>query len=422
MMGNTILIRSAQVAGIGWMVAITLFMLYPAPSTNAVYSLLLFTIVLATLWVVVVLTQKAREQIICPGLHGQRLLHFVEECQQLATVIEIVELLRDEMKDILAEQDICIAIYNKQQQHFQHPPPSFERSLLVSLQRGEWRYAEDCWTMSVGEGLQEHYYLYCARADIKRPDAAAEQYFSLLAYHVQLLLHNRLLVHSHVDEWIHTHATSIHSPPPVAQMLFSISEAERKKLSHDIHDYLIQELIHMNRVIEHHRHENQDMQQLHEQMQRNIGYLRDRCFDLSPPFLQQLSLQESLRLLVDQYRSRNRCEIELICRVQREEKFSEVFNINVYRIAQELLNNAAKHAQAEYIVLSLVQKEDGMLLVYEDNGIGIDWDRVNQQQNHFGLTGIKERIKSMNGTHVIASTINEGLLFKCEFPRDSYTS
>jgi len=422
-MVNSYRIRSVQIVGVLWIAAIVMLVVFPIQHTNKVTSLIGFTIIVVVSGVAAWSIRKVQTKSSCLAMYGQRLLQFAEKCQQAATATEIVSLLRDEMKELLPKTNVSILIYDKQQNDFQKLPPLLDRKWLESVSPGQWKRTKDHWIMSVGEGLQEQYYLYGEGSAVARPSDAAEQYFTLLACHVQLLLHNRLLVHSDVDKLIHTHtAASIHSSPLVSQMLFSIAEAERKKLSHDIHDYLIQELIHMNRIIEQHRQVHPDMRQLHCQMQNNIGYLRERCFDLSPPFLQQLSVAESLNMLIDQHRSQNRCDIEFICRVNTDATFSEVFNINIYRIAQELLNNAAKHAQAESIVVSLLQKEDKMVLVYEDNGIGINWEEVNEKKNHFGLTGIKERIKSMNGTHVIVSNINEGLLFKCEFPRDSYTS
>ncbi|WP_046212736.1 sensor histidine kinase [Paenibacillus wulumuqiensis] len=421
-MENSHLIRSIKYVGILWVAIVPIFIFSHMQYAYSAYSHVFFTVMLVGIFIAFVLIWKEKKSTSCPELSGQRLLQFAGKCQHAATAVEIINLLKDEMKEIMSEQDIFISVYDKQQNNFNGLPLFFERKSLESLTPGQWKYADDYWIISVGEGLQEHYYLYSVGKKVALPDVATEKYFTLLACHVQLLLHNQLLVHSNVDKLIHTHASSIHSSPLVAQMLFSIAEAERKKLSHDIHDYLIQEMIHMNRIIEHHRNVHPDIQQLHNQMQHNIGYLRDCCFDLSPPFLQQLRLVESLNLLVDQHRNQNRCEIELICRINIEDSFSEVFNINIYRIAQELLNNAAKHAQAQYIILSLLQKEDRIILVYEDNGVGIDWDKVNKQKTHFGLTGIKERIKSMNGTYAIVSNINEGLLFKCEFLSESYTS
>ncbi|WP_241688020.1 hypothetical protein [Bacillus velezensis] len=79
-----------------------------------------------------------------------------------------------------------------------------------------------------------------------------------------------------------------------------------------------------------------------------------------------------------------------------------------------MLTNAVKHSKASYIVLTMIQKKTSLMFVYEDNGIGIDWNKVNSKTNSFGLTGIKERINCMSGIHNISSGVNEGLLLRFE--------
>ncbi|GHO44306.1 GAF domain-containing sensor histidine kinase [Ktedonospora formicarum] len=80
----------------------------------------------------------------------------------------------------------------------------------------------------------------------------------------------------------------------------------------------------------------------------------------------------------------------------------------LYRIAQEALNNAYQHAQAKRVEITLEANEHQVRLAIKDNGRGFDLDTIAAQEGHFGLTGIGERVKLLNGTLCIESEPEQG--------------
>ena len=88
----------------------------------------------------------------------------------------------------------------------------------------------------------------------------------------------------------------------------------------------------------------------------------------------------------------------------------------MYRIAQEALSNAYKHAQAKHISLTLVVEQGDLSLYVQDDGRGFLLDEVAQATNsvtgskveHFGLTGMSERVKLLGGTLCISSEPGAG--------------
>jgi two-component system sensor histidine kinase UhpB len=99
--------------------------------------------------------------------------------------------------------------------------------------------------------------------------------------------------------------------------------------------------------------------------------------------------------------------------------FGENLNINFYRIIQESLNNALKHAKAKVIRVSLKQDKKGSLnLVIQDDGLGMDIDQVDQTQ-HFGLLGIRERIQAFHGQFNIESSPEKGTKIIIQIPKES---
>lgn len=88
----------------------------------------------------------------------------------------------------------------------------------------------------------------------------------------------------------------------------------------------------------------------------NIQYIREKCFDLRPPFLMEMGLLRSIQVLIDKHKSNYQLDIEFFVDVKDDSIFTEDITINFYRIVQELLTNAVKHSKASYIVLTMIQK------------------------------------------------------------------
>ncbi|MCA9954176.1 MAG: GAF domain-containing sensor histidine kinase [Ardenticatenaceae bacterium] len=88
--------------------------------------------------------------------------------------------------------------------------------------------------------------------------------------------------------------------------------------------------------------------------------------------------------------------------------------IGLYRLAQEAINNACQHAQASQIVVKLVATPHVVTLTVEDNGCGFELADV--ADGRFGLVGLNERVKLLNGRFHIESTPGKGTKLQAELP------
>ncbi len=86
----------------------------------------------------------------------------------------------------------------------------------------------------------------------------------------------------------------------------------------------------------------------------------------------------------------------------------------LYRIAQEAINNACQHARAGQITVKLVATPQLVTLTVEDDGRGFDLDDVSSSR--FGLVGLNERVKLLNGRFHIESTPGQGTRVEAELP------
>ena len=84
----------------------------------------------------------------------------------------------------------------------------------------------------------------------------------------------------------------------------------------------------------------------------------------------------------------------------------EIYSIASYRIVQELVNNAVKHAQLNWLKVHLIVTDQHMHITVEDNGVGFD---PIQKKLGFGLSGVDERARSLGGVVDINTAIGKGV-------------
>ncbi len=84
----------------------------------------------------------------------------------------------------------------------------------------------------------------------------------------------------------------------------------------------------------------------------------------------------------------------------------EIYSIASYRIVQELVNNAVKHAQLNWLKVHLTVTDQHMHITVEDNGVGFD---PIQKKLGFGLSGVDERARSLGGFVDINTAIGKGV-------------
>jgi signal transduction histidine kinase len=93
------------------------------------------------------------------------------------------------------------------------------------------------------------------------------------------------------------------------------------------------------------------------------------------------------------------------------EKLSTAF----FRIFQEALTNITRHAQASNVKVSFKQKSGKVELKIRDNGKGISEEKIRNSQS-YGLVGIRERVRSLNGEFKIMGIPNQGTTITVKIP------
>lgn len=135
---------------------------------------------------------------------------------------------------------------------------------------------------------------------------------------------------------------------------------------------------------------------------------------LRPAALDAHGLVEALQQLIQDWGKQNP---QIDCRINLDHacnRLPEPVSIVIYRIVQEALTNISKHACAQLVDISLVEKSRGLMLRIKDDGIGIRPSSATP--NSFGLTGMRERIESLHGNFALASRPGAGVTITATIP------
>jgi len=198
-------------------------------------------------------------------------------------------------------------------------------------------------------------------------------------------------------------------------------EVERGRLSRELHDGVLQDLCAVTR----------DLKALEAQSDVNgklsadlatrsseaVSALRAICHDLRPPLLQH-DLASALKALVEELDARSSAPVYIEVLTESLQLPDDVA-LAVFRITQEALNNAIRHADASEIAVRLTQYPDRLRLTVTDDGRGIRGGAEPARfvaQGHYGLAGMRERAAMIGGKLDVQTAVDYGTVVILELP------
>jgi signal transduction histidine kinase len=201
-------------------------------------------------------------------------------------------------------------------------------------------------------------------------------------------------------------------------------EAERLRLSRDLHDELGQLLtairLELGWLQKLPAHAEQDGATIYrnsvELVEKAAEELRRICKGLRPPLLDDLGLVPAVRQLVEEFRERTGLEIALAL-PQNEQRAGVPTEaaLCTYRILQESLTNISRHAAARSVDVALSRSPGELGLSVYDDGTGFELSRLDQTEGS-GLAGMRERALLVGGTLTIRSARSQGTRIVLRIP------
>lgn len=201
---------------------------------------------------------------------------------------------------------------------------------------------------------------------------------------------------------------------------------ERKRIAKEMHDGLAQRLFTAALGLEFCRKRLADdpegvaarLNELQVTVQEGLGELRQYIFDLRPPALDRLGLAGAIRHHMEELLGPEGIRQEL--RVEGSARvLSPTAETCVYRVAQELVANAARHSGAPAVRVVLRVDGDHVALEVRDRGAGFDVEAVldnAEDQGSLGLKGIAERVEAVGGTLDVSSVVGRGTTVRVVVP------
>jgi signal transduction histidine kinase len=198
---------------------------------------------------------------------------------------------------------------------------------------------------------------------------------------------------------------------------------ERNRLARELHDSVSQKLFGLvlgaesaGTLIDRDPKAAADqVARLGELAQESLGELRGLIFELRPASLDDEGLAATLRKQVDVLERVHGHAIEL--RIASSANCAPEAEGEVLRVAQEALNNALRHAEAERIELRMEARDGRLIVTVADDGIGFDPDDRGLRARRLGLTSMEERARGLGGTLNVVSRPGEGTTVTLEVPR-----
>jgi len=208
----------------------------------------------------------------------------------------------------------------------------------------------------------------------------------------------------------------------LASHLENIREDERTNIAREIHDELGQQLtgvkmdiswIKRNLGIRDEKVNAKIISAL-ELVDGAITTVRKIATELRPSILDDLGVSEAIDWQAREFATRTGIIVNFTSNVA-DVKFPPAVSIAIFRIFQEALTNVARHANASAITSSLNKKDNSLVLIIADNGIGFN-QTDQKSRKTLGLLGMEERVIALNGKYNISSKRGKGTAVSVQVP------
>jgi two-component system sensor histidine kinase UhpB len=192
-------------------------------------------------------------------------------------------------------------------------------------------------------------------------------------------------------------------------------DRERQLVSYDLHDGVAQ---HLTAAMMHFQackpgevcaYHDPGLQML----ERAMAESRRLISGLRPPILDDSGIVAAIAHIIHDLRAQGGPEVDFRSNVTFD-RLEPTLENSLYRIVQEGLTNAHQHAKVGRVRVELIQKDDTVVILVEDHGIGFDPTLVDERR--YGLAGIRERARVLGGNAVIESAPGKGTRIQVDLP------
>lgn len=202
------------------------------------------------------------------------------------------------------------------------------------------------------------------------------------------------------------------------QLLYSsiqTQEKERQRIARELHDDIGSKLNVINLGLHRLRKTaegplGESVEELFSVIDTTIDTTRRISHDLLPPTLENFGLVAALEELCEHYRNASDVEVDFeLCSNERPIDDRDT-SLSLFRVAQELMSNSFKYAEAKHISVKLWQGQRNSRLSYQDDGKGFD-QKLYDNKKGLGMQNIESRMRMIGAEHSFESAPGKGVFF-----------
>ncbi len=198
------------------------------------------------------------------------------------------------------------------------------------------------------------------------------------------------------------------------EMIVNAQEAERQRLSRQMHDgpaqalsnFILQTEIAMRLLDIDPLQAKDELENLKSSAMTTFQKVRNFIFELRPMMLDDLGLVPTLRKYAEAFKEQAGLEVSLIV-TGAERRLEPYLEVMIFRAVQELLGNASRHSQGTIVKVQIDMGNDLVRASVDDNGKGFDPETLKESTN-LGLKLIRERAEMLGGGFEIDSVSGSG--------------
>ncbi len=189
---------------------------------------------------------------------------------------------------------------------------------------------------------------------------------------------------------------------------------ERKRIAQELHDSIGGNLASIKLQLSNTTKDHENYQLIAKQIDDTYNQVRDLSHNLTPKKFNENVFTSLVAQYIKNVKKDSKTQITFSPHPEKEiNAISEKLKVEIYKIIQELLTNAFKHAKATHIDIHLNKLDNTIKLLYEDNGVGFD---IQHSKNGIGLNNIKTRLDALFGAMNIDSLPNRGTVIDIDIP------
>ena len=211
----------------------------------------------------------------------------------------------------------------------------------------------------------------------------------------------------------------------LSHQILQAQEEERKRISRELHDVIAQTLTSINLrlsalkkdAVLNPRGVERSIDRTQRLVQDSVSIVHRFARELRPTVLDDLGLVPALHSFLKSFKAETGIHVSLSAFAAVEKVSGEKRTV-LYRVAQEALNNVARHARASQVEVSVQKLGGAICMKIKDDGKGFPAERVMnlQKQKRLGLLGMRERVEMVSGNLTVTSAPGKGTTVLARIP------